>query len=289
MNRLFFYLLLLSIPLSSCITYIDDKEMDIKPKLVLHCYLVPQLDTTILVLTNSAPLFTSNPKKIEPVAHATVEISDDNRQWVKMEYDTRLEHYFIPQAQFPIKEGKTYYVRASASGFETVTSFCTVPYLREVNLNFILEESINDTHNGEFYPWFHHHGYLKWTDYPGEENYYMFFYKGSYEDYYTGVSRWYWYLQYDVYYKPCIYSDKGRDGEKMSAFMMIGMLPVYETTMLQTDRNCYLHELSIIDYDGDLSFFLLEPIQLYSNIKNGYGLFGAFVMKDYIFEFDIEE
>jgi hypothetical protein len=33
--------------------------------------------------------------------------------------------------------------------------------------------------------------------------------------------------------------------------------------------------------------FMLEPTQIYSNVKNGYGVFGAFVMKDV--DFEIEE
>jgi hypothetical protein len=296
MNRLFFYLLIgLSITVNSCVNYVDH-ELDIPPKLVLHCYLVPQLDTTILYLTNSSPLFTRAQRKIEPVVNALVEISDDNNRWFKMEFDFENNIYYILQTQFPILEGKTYYVRASAPEYETVSASCTVPYLRETNLELVFEESINDYHGGEFYNWPHHHGYLKWNDYPNEENYYLFYRQDL--DWYSSGWDWYndewipsdtnyyysWPLLSDINWKPCVYSDIGQDGKKMSAFMMDYIPELFEMTLLQTDKNCYLHELSLWNYDSDLQFFMLEPIQLYSNIKNGYGVFGAFVMRDYTFE-----
>jgi hypothetical protein len=71
--------------------------------------------------------------------------------------------------------------------------------------------------------------------------------------------------------------------------MMPYKVGFYETTLLQTDKNCYLFEKSIMDYDPDFNTFTLEPMQYYTNIKNGYGLFGAFVMKEYVFELDVFE
>jgi hypothetical protein len=208
----------------------------------------------------------------------------------------------IQQSQFPIREGKTYYVRASAPGFEPVSSSCTVPHLRETNLDFVVTDSINDIHNGEMFNWPHHHGYLEWTDYPGEENYYMFSIRGFqtwYDyDYYNydgnepidSSNYFTWWTLFDDSDNPCIYSDKGYDGKKWSILMMVDFwLETYDITMFQLDRNCYLFEKSTMESDDEFfSAFVIEPTQIYSNVKNGYGLFGAFVMKDYSFEFDLE-
>jgi hypothetical protein len=303
MKRLSLYFILLSgVFINSCITDVDTKDLGMKPKLVLFSYLIPQLDTTIVSLTNSAPLFTSNHRKCEPVANAMVEISENNSQWIKLEYDTAYKRYFIPQADFPVKEGQTYYIRAAAPEFETVYASCTVPYFRETNVNLVFEKSINDTHYGEIYSWLHYHGFLEWNDYAGEENYYMFCEKYFNEHIITtnwGEWPWTpsydtayffdWHFLYDMDYKPCIYTDNGRDGKKMSVFMMDYLPDVFETTLLQTDKNCYLFEKSVMDYDDTFSSFTLEPMQYYSNIKNGYGVFGAFVMKEYMFEFEEEE
>ena len=297
MKRPFFYfILLLSVCLNSCITYIE-KDLDIKPKLVLHCYLVPQLDTTILHLSSTTPLFTSNPRKMEEVPDATVEISADNKQWVRMEYYPEFKFYLIPQTQFPIIEGKTYYIRASAPGFESVSSSCTVPYLRETNLELVFKESINDIHGGKYYSLLHHHGFIEWTDYPGEDNYYIFYNKefiwwemyedlGNYEWQYDTLYGYHWGILYEEIWSPCIYSDYGQDGKRNSVFMMIDFTSKYEMTLLQTDKQTYLYYTSLLNYDETLVYFMLEPMQLYTNIQNGYGVFGAFVMRDYSFEFE---
>ena len=287
MNRLFFYLLFLtSVLLTSCITYIE-KELDIKPKLVLHCYLIPQMDTTILSLTNSVPLFGSNLKNIEPVTNATVEISEDNHRWVRMEYDSVYKNYFISQVQFPITEGKTYYIRASALEYETISASCAVPYFRETNFEIVTEEHVGCVHHGEPYAEPHYHYYLKWKDYAGEENYYIFYRNFDWIwDPWGDSIRIIWEILWDEKGKPCLFSDHGQDGQSMSSLVTTYYLDdeISEITMVQTDVHSYLYQRSIEDYNGDLGFFIIEPVKIYSNIKNGYGVFGAFVMKDYSFE-----
>jgi hypothetical protein len=305
MNRLFFYFLFLSILLSSCIKFVD-RELDIPQKLVVYCYISPQLDTTFLHLTHTSLLFTRNPRKIEVVTNATVEFSNDNLQWVKMEFDAEHELYFLPQAQLKIQEGKTYYIRASAPDYETASSSCTVPYLRETNLEVAVEESINDVHDRETFSQLHEHWYFKWQDYAGEENYYIFlrnyaFWLYEYEyDYETWPpteipidSTFYhsWGYFWRDNHKPCVFSDKGQDGKKMSELLIVYYTKKEfdQVTLLQTDKNCYMFEASLFDYDGTMQTLMLEPNQLYTNIKNGYGVFGAFVKKEYSFEFEEEK
>ena len=289
MNRLFFYLLLLmSVLLTSCITFVE-KDLDIKPKLVLHCYLIPQMDTTMLTLTNSVPLFGSNPKNIETVTNAIVEISEDNYRWVRMEYDSVYKNYFIPQVQFPITEGKTYYIRASAPGYETVSASCIVPYFRETNFEVVVEAHTNCVHHGEPYPESHYHYYLKWKDYAGEENYYIFYrnfiWIWDWNDWDIDTSI-IWEILWDEKGKPCLFSDHGQDGQNMSSLVTTYYLDdeISEITMVQTDVHSYLYQRSIEDYNGDLGFFIIEPVKIYSNIKNGYGVFGAFGMRTYAIE-----
>ena len=296
MNRLFLYLLLfLIITLNSCFTYVE-KDLDINPKIVLHGFVSPQLDTTIVVLTNSVPLFTTNPLKIRFIVHATVEISEDNYHWVQLDFDKLFKVYFIPQAEFPIHEGKTYYIRASSHGFESVSSSCTVPFLRETNFNFILGEPCNIKHE-QWYNKTHRHNQIEWTDYPGEDNYYTFminslhaWWKWEHDDegniYSSDTTYYYSYgLIYNENSKPYIYSDHGKDGkklnEKLSYHYDFDGMEEPVICELQTDKHWYMFHKSVFDYGGEMQFFMLEPIQLYSNIRNGYGVFGAFVMREY--------
>jgi len=60
----------------------------------------------------------------------------------------------------------------------------------------------------------------------------------------------------------------------------------FDITMVQMDKHSYSFEKSYNSEkvtDDMMSVFLLEPTQVYTNIKNGYGLFCALAMKDYSF------
>ena len=297
---LFYFILLLSVCLNSCVTYIE-KDLDIKPKLVLFGYLVPQLDTTIVSLSNSVSMFATSDKRPKPIANATVEISENNINWIKLTFDEPYQHYFITQTDFPIIEGKTYYIRASAPEYEMVFSSCKVPFFRETNLNLRVEEANNDIHNGNVHSGTHYHHYFEWNDYPREDNYYIFCKNDSYWSYSydwdnngnilcDSTLYYHWGSYWDKKNKPCIFSDKGLDGKKMSVLLSVFLdtESCSNVTLLQSDENCYLFETSYQEFwnASDFQSFMLEPMQLYTNIQNGYGVFGAFVMQDYSFEFE---
>jgi hypothetical protein len=273
-------------------TYVDIEDMGVKPKLVLYCYLVPQLDTTIVRLTNSTPLFTSNPQTETVINNATVEISKNNMEWVKLDFV--YSYYMIAQSHFPIQEGETYYIRASAPEYETVYASCTVPYLRETNVSIVLKDTI---YSNGYFEWTNIQGSFEWTDYAGEDNYYMMCCKFLGTDYHWNWTDTLSYIDTIYYYawrlfydrnarQPSIYSDKGLDGRKMLAVAeMYGeQNHILEMKQLQTDIHCYMFQKSTIHYDPDMQFFMLEPTQLYTKSKNGYGVLGAFVMKDCEFE-----
>jgi hypothetical protein len=304
MKKLIFYIVLfLGVCLNSCITYIEDIS-DIKPKLVLFCFLVPQLDTTFVSITNSVPLFSSNKKMPERITNATVEISENNIEWVELTLEKEHKLYMITQTVFPIKEGETYYIRASAPEFEAVSASCTVPFFRETNPKLFTEESINDVHGGQIYSDLHYHRHFEWDDYAGEDNYYIFCENGTYWDYiYDYEEEWeglpwdrppsdsvlyhFWGIFYDDNYHDCIYSDQGQDGKRMSSKLLTPWYTpdrVSKATLLQTDRSCYMFHKNYDRYDPSMQFFMLEPVQFFTNVKNGYGVFGAFVMKEYEFE-----
>jgi sirohydrochlorin cobaltochelatase len=63
--------------------------------------------------------------------------------------------------------------------------------------------------------------------------------------------------------------DEGEDEDEGNTYYLIFL-----------DRNCYLYEKTLNDNDlgSDMSFLLLEPVHPYTNIENGFGLFGAFCM-----------
>jgi hypothetical protein len=88
----------------------------------------------------------------------------------------------------------------------------------------------------------------------------------------------------------CLYvSDKGRDGQMIRLLHDVDLYNEYEggdwkaeegqRYLFFLDRNCYQYEMTLPNDDfGMLTFLLLEPEHTYTNIKNGFGLFGAFSM-----------
>lgn len=285
--------LLLPFLLGSCITDVDlEQQLNEKIKLVVYCRLCPQADTTFITLTHTQLLYTTHHQAIRPIENGTVEISCNGNDWVRAQYDNQLERYFITQEQLPILEGATYYLRASAEGFDDVSASCTVPYLRDIDLQYEFVQAQNDTHWGTMYGHSHTDVYLKWHDFASEDNYYTFFTCENYEDftsYYHIVLE-----ENNTVYE--FFSDEGRDGNWMRYLYEFDYYDEYENDdeyigeenedelsaddiwIMQLDRNCYLYETSLDEYGIGFSTFLLEPEQTYNNIEGGFGLFGAFVL-----------
>jgi hypothetical protein len=283
------------------------KELGIKPKLVLYCFLSPQYDTISVSLTNSQPLF-SRIRGTATVKYAMVEISTDNKNWTQIPYDENSKHYLLPQSQFPVVEGQTYYIRASAPDYEDISASCTVPFWREIG---IMPDGITATspQNGVSSAILS----LSWKDYQGEENYYAFIQYDFYVSYnheWDNINQVWVYsdttVSLDTYMwdnSGVVFSDQGKDGEKMSLSATMwreGFDTEWITSednqqydsvyiiAMQTDRNTFLYENSAraaMDADGMTSIFTIEPTLVYSNIKNGYGVFGAMTFKSYLLNF----
>ena len=296
-------LFVFAICLQSCQEEISLKSLGIEPKLVLYCFLSPQYDTISVSLANSQPLFSRN-KTISVIEYAVVEISNDNKSWVQIHYDKASKRYLLPQSQFPIMEGRTYYIRASAENYESVSSSCTVPFWREVDLKPEIEVG-----SSKYEPYVDL--YLSWQDYRGEENYYTII---EYElrdiikwgdwidndwvsDTATCLSSWHL-TNWDT---DVIFSDEGKDGTKMRTLFdrfwnstdltflddddySYNTYDSIYILFVQTDRNVFLYENSCqtaSDMGGMESIFMIEPTLVYNNIKNGYGVFGAMTFKPY--------
>ena len=291
-------LILLSVLCTSCISDVNlEDQLHEKTRIVAYCRLCPQIDTTYIIVTHTQLLYTQNDQTIRILSDATVELSADREQWVHATFSSELNRFFITQAQLPILEGQTYYLRVSADGFDDVTASCTVPYLRETNPHFRFVEAQNDTHWGNTYGQLHTDAYLDWQDFPNEENYYAFY---TQENYYAFSGYYFLLLTRDTteYY---YISDKGEDGQMLSYLYDFDCYGTYAEKadddddiddededevdeydidrigMIQMDKNCYLYEISLNDYDAELSTFLLEPVPTYNNIEGGFGLFGAYV------------
>jgi len=277
-----------------------DQEFKETQKLVLYSRLCPQLDTTYILLTNTKLLYTNTSQSMLILNDGVVELSADGEHWVRAAYLPEKEHFFLTKEEFPIQEGVTYYIRASYPGYEDVSSSCTVPYSHDVGFHLDTVSAIGDVHLGEIYNWPHRDVYAEWRDVAGEENYYAlmekiyqtsYIYGNGYETiahYWTFYTVWMYLNNQDYQYV----SDEGYDGALMRFMVEEGMPEEGEEYwddededtekeyyFLFLDRNCYLYERTLHENDFDMNFLLLEPEHTYTNIENGFGLFGAFSMR----------
>lgn len=313
------YKILLFSVIAFCLSFIGcqdvvdlSDQIAAQPKLVLYCRLCPQFDSTYIALTYSNVLYRTTSEggdsfgmgqHVEMLKDGIVELSADGNIWKRAVFDEARQQYLITQAELPIIEGHTYYIRASHEGYPDVSASCTVPYAREVNFRFDMVTVQSDVHWGEIWDKEHQDLYAEWNDYPGEQNYYMLANKFIMTHYYHSYNEethayetdsvtysWNWWtpgLEDENGSYKSVFSDEGKDGQ-----VMRGLLEAFyeendyddfdnqeECNLLFLDRNCYLYEKTLNDSDfSEFSSLLLEPMHTYSNIENGFGLFGAFSM-----------
>lgn len=274
---------------------LEDQFYDTR-KLVLYSRLCPQMDTTYILLSSTKLLYGGDSGDFPNISDGIVELSADGAHWIRATYDTTHSRYIITRQDFPVLEGHTYYIRASYPGFKDISASCTVPVTHDVGFRFDTVAVDQDMHWGEVYNWPHKDVYVQWQDVPNEENAYslkmyypepidIIFDDDDYELVY-GNWRFSSLWLHDGSSQVQYISDKGHDGTVMRFLLEEDIYEdedwEYGDDEMQTqyylfflDRDSYLYESTLND-DGGLNFLLLEPLHTYTNIENGFGLFGAF-------------
>jgi hypothetical protein len=157
--------------LSACETLVTDIPQSKLPstssKLVVNAYISPQNTRTIVVVTESIPLFGESTSGDKVITKAIVKLSNGGKE-VTLPYDSTGKVYTISQTLFPIKASETYTITVT-DGVRTVNSTCTVPAKAPAIQSYVL-----DTVNVRNFDGRDTAITLKvnWLDIPGERNYY---------------------------------------------------------------------------------------------------------------------
>jgi len=118
-----------AIALASCeslVTEIPQSKLpSIASKLVVNSYISPQTAKTVVVVTESIPLYGETTSSDKVISNAIVRLSDGVKE-ITMPYDTAAKVYSVTQAQFPIKATQTYKLTVSDAK-RSVNATCTVP------------------------------------------------------------------------------------------------------------------------------------------------------------------
>ncbi len=296
-------ILIISYILTTCVFVgcVDDVDIEGQfnetRKLVLYARLCPQLDTTYILLSSTKLLYGGDTGDFPNISDAIVELSADGDHWVRAPYDNVHRRYMITRQEFPVAEGSTYHIRASYPGYPDIAASCTVPVTQDVGFLFDTVAVDHDSHWGDIYNWPHKDVYVQWRDVQGEGNAYALkshrpmniIHEDEDEGWIMEFSGWQYYSEW-LYEGASEYeyiSDEGRDGAQMRFLLDADIYEYddwdddddepYEYFLFFLDRGTYLYESTLTE-DNELNFLLLEPLHTYTNIENGFGLFGAFSM-----------
>jgi hypothetical protein len=254
---------LIMVFLNSCTKDADVKLPQVESKLVINSFISPQ-DTVIKVgVTLSQPLYNnSNSGQIFDVNNAVVQISDGVNTKT-LNFDPAGNYYSISTAQFQISVGVTYNLTVSTPDGKYVTATTSIP---EPNSTLTYTSRyLNDPNETDAYSI---NAY--WNDTPGSEDYYRVLYFNKYI-YFGDIDTTYSFLFSENY------SDKNNDGKVLSDNFEVNKMnnSSGEIYLMHATKEYYLYHkaLRIAPNSGNP---FSEPVQMYSNVKGGYGIFAGF-------------
>lgn len=280
MKKLIFNLIIILI-LFSCekdVTFNFKHE----PKLNLNCILNPDsLVTAKLTLSQSI----DNPDKIKQVNGAIITLFEGDVLFGVLKEESSGQYKLEKKP----KEGKTYKITADVEGYALVSAETTIPYRPEIEYEIEINKH---TENNKFYDM-----HVNLYDKPGRDFYWI--YKSwvvNNRHYASGVNvinspytdnfnqiidsdlQFGYYLFLGVHL-----TDEGYDGQTLKFSIPDLNLTQSEVTyskglyFMNADEHHHKYIKTFIinrfNETSELPFY--EPVQIYSNIKNGFGIFGS--------------
>lgn len=313
---------------TSCKSLVTDIDIPYEDRLVVQCFISPQ-DTLLEVsVTKTAPVIgtiVDGAERYPNILNANVVLSDGQKS-VTIPYKTlqlpssynadgeyiftARARYYLSAKELPIVAGKTYTLKVSAPGFESVEGSCLIPtkVVAEKDISSTQTSITGNIGRGQTgtYPSIG----VRFKDISGEENFYsigQFFYqKGTYLDA-TGAKklRVNWTTKYEYI------ADKGQENQTIIAqafdlrsfnnFSSFGgggnnggqgqqgggnnnqnNVPVTVTDryneiyVANTDRAYYFYNTAIDKIRRANGNPFAEPVLTYTNIKNGLGVMAGY-------------
>lgn len=276
--------------LSSCVKDSSEVLVATTPKLVVESYLNPA-DTEITVVVNAnRPIDgagSGDRGNVNPVQNATVLLSNGTKEVTLTSQSTNT--YKIAASALPLKTGQTYTLKVSATGYQAVDATCTIPKgitepeSVDGDLQYTLKDASTSTYT------VYRKRTMHWT--PGEtgKKYYL---TGSGEGSVStlkingkdSVS-----VRLSNMEVVAFLTDEGTSryttpqlaypiGTSKADKKLIKGVPVY-AFVYQVDRNYYefFRTAKLQREVGDNPF--AEAVPVYTNIRNGLGVFGACIAR----------
>jgi hypothetical protein len=257
----------LIIGLSACEKDADVKLPKVESKLVVSSFISP-MDTIIKVnVTLSQPLYNnSNSNDYSAISNAAVQINDGTN-FQTLAYNDTGNYYFVSTTLFPLSVGTTYYLTVSTPDGKNVNASTSIPSSNQ-SLTYSAEPIVDPNNSNRFF------FSTEWNDPSGAENYYRIVYYDKY--YYDGSTDTSYYSAHsnDI-------SDKDKDGstiaESFEIYASINstMNASGELQLIHASKEYYLYHSKLFDAAYSSGPFS-EPVQMYTNINGGYGVFAGY-------------
>ena len=282
-SRIKYYILfLIMIYSAGCETDVENVDLpDFKQMLAITAFISPLDSTSYFFVTSNKKLYGElNTEK--PLGNLTGFISDGSTE---VALDTVKTGFKISHEKMPVKYGKTYNLKVSSENGLSAEGICTVPAKRSFLIEADTFSFIQHDPGGLIYRFID--VLLKFSDFPGEENYYRIFYKiAGYNNKNTFNKKW----ERTIFssFENEYFTDKGNDGKEIVQ-KTIRSLNSYSSEdsvflkiyLFNTEKSYYLYHKSMNDYkDGSDPFSEATPV--YSNISGGLGVFTSYTVDSLI-------
>ncbi len=280
LGLIFTFMLVLPSCEPEIVSKIDLPEED--PKLSISCYLIPSENEHILFVGRSKP----HNKPTQPgweVTNAVVKVSDGTKTVVLKNLGEG--YYSFLNSELQILPGGSYTISAYAPGFTLeATGSCTIPEIFDPMLQFIAFDSVKNTDFTTYTLDF------KVKDMAGTADQYRIMATMEYTV--IGSSQIEEEYMYATQSKYNLFKDEGNDGgwfpvRFQTNFYQWGDETTVQPeaaiiTVLRTDEPYFKFNYPFVvkNYYPDDNPFA-EPVIIYSNITNGYGIFCGAVSKTY--------
>lgn len=260
-------------------------------KLVVTCFISPD-DTLINAsVQTSIPKYGYGTTNADEITDATVVLSDGINS-VTLLFDNDLYSYVISSAAMPIISGKTYYLTVTTPDGKTVSANTTVPYGRLSIQSVNTALKTNNNNNGSPYGNYTYFDYdlnIAVNDLADQTTFVELYFQNmtssktptynappqdsaSIDTYYAAATDPFFDTDEHASKSVYIYKYTG------SIYSSDSLLEAYvRVSALNCSREFYLYNESVTSSatNGDNPF--AEPVLIYSNIKNGFGCFGAYL------------
>lgn len=273
---------LISIFLLSC-----EKEANIalpvySPQLVVHSFICP--DDTIITVNVSVTLGIFGP---DTVILENEETFPRHLPAKVLLIDGDTEVQFSPRddkglcyAKHKIEAGKEYKLLVQCEGYPDASAVCKVPELNDLAISLDTVVQVFNTPYGIYQV---NKFLVNFTDVGSESNYYSIYGVSKGSDYISQI-----YIDEpeedsDSDSKMIDYmSDKLMNGKTISTVFGFYESDTLEAFILETDEHYYKYHTSLERYeDSDQVFTEFSPV--YTNFKNGFGIFASYVRHKRVF------